>query len=265
MQIKLGLVGLGYIGSVVLDFLAETKNDFVLQAVYDIEQERVQAVQQRFPKTRTMPNLTAFEDCDVIIEAATQSAVEPIFDKAIEEKKIFIPMSIGAFLSFDSLYSKYSKLSDSEKRLIIFPAGAIGGFDCIETAQLVGIDKAKITTRKPLRVFKNHPYVLKQGIEVSDKEPTTIFVGNAKTASQTFPRSVNVAARLALATLGPTETEVEVIADPSVKSNIHEVTIISKAGNYTFRFQNLPSPTNPRTSWIAALSLVYQLKKLANG
>jgi len=40
------------------------------------------------------------------------------------------------------------------------------------------------------------------------------------------------------------------------------IQIESTVGTYSFRFENNPSPTNPKTSWLAALSAIYTLKKI---
>ena len=149
-----------------------------------------------------------------------------------------------------------------KKKLIKLPSGAIGGFDCIEALDFAGISKAKLITSKPLRVFEDHKYVKENQIELSEEKKIRIFKGNTEDASKIFPRSINVGARLALSTLGPLDTEVEVYADPNINQNIHEIEIKSKAGEYRFTFQNNPSPTNPKTSWLAALSLLRTLEQL---
>lgn len=259
MTVKLGLVGLGFIGSTIIDYVKEHTKDYDLQAIYDIDEAKIQAVKSEFPKTRIMNSTGDFEDCDVIIEAAVQGVVEEIFDAAIKMKKFFMPMSIGAFITNESLYQKYVALSEEDKRYIILPSGAIGGFDCIEALTLVDILEAKLTTRKPARIFEKHPYVKEKAINLSDSEAVVIFEGNAKDAARTFPKSVNVAARLALSTLVPEDIKVRVVADPSIRSNIHEIYVKSSAGEYKFTFQNRPSPTNPKTSWLAALSAIQRL------
>ncbi len=208
------------------------------------------------PNVRFMSFITDFDNCDIIVESATQQVVETVFDKVIQSGKIFLPMSIGAFISYDNLYLKYTQLEESQKKLIKLPSGAIGGFDCIDALNLVGIQKAKLTTRKPLNVFENHKYVKDHDLKLSEKEKTLIFKGNAKKAAQIFPRSINVAARLALSTVGSEQTAVEIYSDPLINKNIHEIEISSDVGDYKFSFQNNPSPTNPRTSWLAALSIL---------
>jgi aspartate dehydrogenase len=55
---------------------------------------------------------------------------------------------------------------------------------------------------------------------------------------------------------------VRVIADPKAAGNTHEIEAESAAGTASFRFVNAPSPDNPKTSALTALSLVAALGEL---
>jgi len=260
---KIALIGLGFIGSKILDALEnELKDKFQLGGFYDVAVEKMEKVAKRFIHAKRMSSEKDFDHCDIVIEAANQEVVKNIFDKVIRLEKIFIPMSVGAFTSYDDLFEKFSKLSQEQKRKILFPSGAIGGFDAIDAMKLVGFDEVRLETHKPLRVFENDPYIKKHNITLQRKTCTLIFEGNAKEAAKNFPRSINVGARLALATLGPEKTIVKIFADPEATRNIHKIFISSSVGSYSFLFHNFPSPDNPRTSWLAALSVIAILNQL---
>ena len=255
MAQKLCIIGLGFIGSEIIKNLEQFRNRIELSAVFDIDKEKMKAITEKYPKVRSMMSITDFDDCDIVIEAATQQVVKEIFVKIVNAEKIFIPMSIGAFITDDKIYSNYMTLEKSKQQLIKFPSGAIGGFDAINSIKQIGIISAKLTTTKPLIVFREQRYIEENKIVLSDNEKTQIFRGNAKEAAKAFPRSINVGARLALATLGPVKTQVDIYSDPEINKNIHEIELTSEVGEYKFSFQNNPSPTNPRTSWLAALSI----------
>ena len=258
---KVGIIGVGYIGNTIIEALVEGKvENAVVQAVYDIDKEKVVKIKEEYPSIRVMESITDFLDCDIVIECAVQKVVSQIFDSVIKTEKYFVPMSVGAFLTFPELYSKYQKLSEKKKHKILLPAGAIGGFDCIDTLKIIGVKNAKIQTRKPNRAFRNNQYIEANNIKLSENSSIVVFKGSAKLATTYFPRSVNVAARLALSTLGPEKTLVEIIADPTISKNIHTIEIESDVGKYNFTFENNPSPTNPKTSWLAALSAIYAIK-----
>ncbi|MHA1346070.1 MAG: aspartate dehydrogenase domain-containing protein [Candidatus Heimdallarchaeaceae archaeon] len=252
---KLCIIGLGYIGSEIIKNLDQFENKIELTAVFDIEKKKMEGVKEEHTSVRLMTSTTDFDDCDIVIEAATQQVVKGIFNEIVKKEKIFIPMSIGAFITDEKIYSNYMTLEKSKQQLIKFPSGAIGGFDAINSIKTIGIISAKLTTTKPPFVFREQRYIKENNIILSDKEKTQVFNGNAKEAARAFPKSINVGARLALATLGPEETTVEVYSDPLTKKNTHEIEIHSEVGVYRFSFQNNPSPTNPKTSWLAALSI----------
>jgi predicted dinucleotide-utilizing enzyme len=55
---------------------------------------------------------------------------------------------------------------------------------------------------------------------------------------------------------------VQLWADPAVTRNIHEIHVAGAFGETTILTQNLPSPDNPSTSYLAALSIITLLKNL---
>lgn len=255
MSQKLCIIGLGFIGSEIIRNLDKFRKKIELSAVFDIDKKKMEEITAKYPKVRLMTSSSDFDDCDIVIEAAIQQVVKEIFNKIVKTEKIFIPMSIGAFITDEKIYSNYIALEKAKRQLIKFPSGAIGGFDAIHSIKQIGIISAKLTTTKPPIVFREQRYIKENKINLSENEKTQVFKGNAKEAAKAFPRSINVGARLALATLGPEETSVEVYSDPFIKKNIHEIEIQSEVGVYRFSFQNNPSPTNPKTSWLAALSI----------
>ena len=107
MAQKLCIIGLGYIGSEVIKNLDQFRNKIELSAVFDIEKKKMEEFAKKYPEVRQMTSITDFDDCDVVVEAAIQQVVVDIFDKIVELKKIFIPMSIGAFITNQALYQKY--------------------------------------------------------------------------------------------------------------------------------------------------------------
>ena len=76
-----------------------------------------------------------------------------------------------------------------------------------------------------------------------------------------FPANVNVAVALALAGLGPDRTEVVVHSDPSARYNQQRIEAEGDEALLDLRIQTKPSPTNPRTSYLAAASAVAALRE----
>ncbi|MBI4708486.1 MAG: DUF108 domain-containing protein, partial [Candidatus Omnitrophica bacterium] len=146
---------------------------------------------------------------------------------------------------------------------IYLPSGAICGLDGVKSASLGRIDKVTLTTRKPPRSLEGAPYLVSKGINLSQiKQETLLFEGTAEEAIRGFPQNVNVCATLSIAGIGPEKTRVKIITSPFYTSNIHEVEAEGAFGRLTVRTENVPSPQNPKTSYLAALSAIATLKQI---
>ena len=78
---------------------------------------------------------------------------------------------------------------------------------------------------------------------------------------QAFPANVNVAGTLSLAGIGYDATTVRVIADPGISRNVHQIEVRGGFGVLNVRVENLPSPENSMTSYLAVLSAIATLAK----
>ena len=127
------------------------------------------------------------------------------------------------------------------------------------------VDSVTLTTTKPPLGFTGAPGVEQKRIDLRQiRVPTELFSGPAREACRLFPANVNVAATLSLAGIGPDRTMVRIIADPGVSRNIHEVEVRGEFGVLRMRAENVPSPDNPKTSYLAILSAVATLRNLAS-
>ena len=69
---------------------------------------------------------------------------------------------------------------------------------------------------------------------------------------------------VALALAVDHDVDVELWADPEVDRNIHDIHVLGEFGEVSIRVVNQPSPDNPATSYLAALSVLSLLKNLDN-
>ena len=53
-------------------------------------------------------------------------------------------------------------------------------------------------------------------------------------------------------------------ADPDAKGNAHEITVSSAYSTLTCRIENMPDPKNPKSSILAAQSIIAALKDMTN-
>jgi aspartate dehydrogenase len=127
------------------------------------------------------------------------------------------------------------------------------------------LDEVLLTTSKPPRALAGAPFFERNPIDLAAiRERTVIFEGTAAEAVGQFPANINVAAAVSLAGIGPERTRVRVVADPALSQNVHEVEARGAFGEMRIRLANLPSPANPKSSLLAALSPLAMLRRLTD-
>ena len=70
-----------------------------------------------------------------------------------------------------------------------------------------------------------------------------------------------LAAAVALAGTGFDATQVRLIADPGISANIHEIHASGAFGRFSFRIEGTPLPDSPRSSALAAMSVVAAIER----
>jgi len=266
--LKVGLIGCGFIGESLAKAIDNDLKDCIeLVAIYDEVRDRAVSLSQKLaaePRiVESFEGVVSDAAIELIIEAASQAAARALIPKAMAARKHVMVMSVGA-LADEEFYEEIVKMASRMKVKVYIPSGAVGGLDWIKAASIAGLDSVIITSRKPPKALEGAPYVVKNKIDLGAiRNPTEIYEGPASDAASSFPANVNVAVALSLAGMGSHRTRVRVIADPTVKQNIHEISAQGAAGKITIKVENLPSPTNPRTSWVAALSAIQKLREIA--
>ncbi len=198
-------------------------------------------------------------DADLVVETASQDAIRSFGAKIVESGKDLMVMSVGALLD-DDLHSRLFQLARSNKRKIIIPTGAIAGIDALKACS-GRISGVKLVTRKRPEALAGAPFFETNKIDLSSiVQNTVLFDGSAVDAVKLFPSNVNVAAILSLAGIGKEQTKVVVIADPSIKTNSHEITVTGEFGEFRINMNNIPHPQNPSTSYLAVLSAIEAIR-----
>ncbi len=262
-----GLIGCGVIGSVLAHAIDEGEaGNTRLIMVYDLVIQKSKKLVNALPIkpkiAKDFTELVGCEDVHLLIEAASQDAVRQYASKVLRAGKDLMIMSVGALVD-SKLTNDIRKLADSAGRKVYIPSGAIAGLDGLKSAAIDRIDEAILTTRKPPGGLRDVSYIEQSGINIDAlSKPKTVYKGSAVEACKLFPANVNVAAALSLAGIGPQKTKVRIVADPTIQRNIHEIRVKGKFGEFTVRTENMPSPNNPKTSYLAALSAVATLRKI---
>ena len=198
MKQKIGVAGVGALGSIVVEALIKGIEGYEFVGVSDINQPDFD-----------VPNLS-FEDlaqkADIVVECLPPAVVPELAKVVLDNNKTLILISSSALL----LYPEIQDWRNQTGRIIV-PSGAISGLDAVSALKEGGIDSVTIKTTKPPKGLAGAPFVRVNNIDLEDiSEAKCIFSGNALEAAKAFPANVNVAATLSYAGLGPEKTTVRV-------------------------------------------------------
>lgn len=247
MPLQIALLGCGAIGRMV----AQRARGLNLVACYD-------RIPERADQLGTLCGATPYHDflsflahpCDLVVEAASVEAVGRYAETLLKLGRHLVLMSVGA-LADPLLKQRLVECARAHRARIHIPSGALFGLDNLKIGQVEPLSRVTLRTTKPAAALDR---------EVT--EPTLVFQGSAQEGIARFPRNVNVAVALSLAT--GAQVEMELWADPEARHNTHQVEVAGSFGQATLTTVNLPCADNPATSCLAALSLLALLHNLDN-
>lgn len=250
---RIGLIGAGAIANFLLEKLNEGDvENFTITSLLVRDREKYKSLEDEF-SIKIFTDLQAFlkEDIDIIVEAADIQAVKDLVPTILEKKPVLL-ISVGA-LADEELLTSLQQTSCKHNHPLYLPTGAIGGLDILQNASVLGnVTSVMLTTRKPANTLTAE--------EINESK--VIFEGTSAEAIQKFPKNMNVSIILALASLGFEETKVILVADPHIKQNIHQIEMTGDFGEATIVIKNNALPANPKTSYLAAMSIIGTLKRL---
>jgi aspartate dehydrogenase len=197
------------------------------------------------------------EKPDLIIDCGGHAALAMHGPVALGMGIDVLTVSLGA-LADPGLEATLAAAADAGQARLHLTSGAIGGLDALRGARAGAITKVTYTGRKPPKGWAGSPAQDVLDLDALT-EPTAHFTGSARAAAISYPKNANVAAAVALAGVGFDDTQVSLIADPTITSNIHEVYAAGDFGSFTFTISGNGLPDNPRSSALAAMSVVSEL------
>jgi aspartate dehydrogenase len=262
---KIGIIGCGTIGGQLATAIDNgTVKNATLSSLFDIIPENIQNLKHGLKSgPSTFSNFDDFinTDLDIVVEAASQEAVKKFAAKTLSAGKDIMIMSVGA-LADEMLFEELQRQGSKNGSRIYLPSGAIAGIDAIRAVRHL-LKSVELTTTKNPKALAGAPFFKTNPIKLEEiKEPTIIYDGTAKDAVKAFPSNINVAAVLSIAGIGLESTRVRIVADPSFNTNQHEILARGSFGEFRFIVNNVPSPTNPKTSFLAVLSAIECLRSI---
>ena len=260
-MVHVGLIGCGTIGGELARTIEQRYHRTArLVALHDTNRLHAKTLQRQL---RSHPPIVSLHQVirrsTLVIEAASAAVVPTVVAAALRAHRDVFVMSAGGLLRSPAAWRRI--LRRSRGRLYI-PSGALAGLDGIKALATGRIRRVTLTTRKPPRALTEAPYVRQRGLRLERlRRPTVIFDGTARDVVRAFPQNTNVAAALTLASgVAPHRTRVRIVADPTIRVNLHEVDVEGSCGRIQCRVQSRPS-RNPKTSELAVRSALVTLRR----
>ena len=261
-SVDICVIGCGAIGTTIA---REAEGIPEVGSVYltDRSKECAAKLEEKFLKVQYVPDIVPIlGEIKLVVEAASQEAARYYVPLALSAGVDVLLMSVGV-LGDEEFQRDVFRLAKRKDAKIYVPSGAVGGIDALSAAKVEDIDDVTLTTTKPPSAFGESEYLDSKGIVPSSiRVRTVLFEGSAREAVKHFPQNINVAATISLAGIGFDRTLIRIVCDPQVKTNEHHLQAKGRFGDIDVVTRNVPSPRNPKTSYLAALSAISAIRKI---
>lgn len=269
-MVRVGLVGCGTIGSQLACHLERGYADVArIVALHDADPRAALTLARRLaahPPLVSLPHL--IQKSDLILEAASAAVSSEVASRALRANRSVLVMSVGGLLRQTRWRAA---LARSRGRLYI-PSGALAGLDGITAMAIGRIRRVSLTTHKPPHALAQAPYVRRRKLRLERlTQPSVIFEGSPRDVTAAFPQNTNVAATLLLAVRGVAadrgarvrgaRVRVRVVADPTIRMNVHELDVQGDCGRLRCRVESRSS-RNPKTSELAVRSALVTVGRM---
>jgi aspartate dehydrogenase len=215
--------------------------------------------------SRGIEVVSSFDDLslkpDLVAECAGHEGVREYGPEALRCGMDFLVISIGV-LADSALYGGLIGAAKAGGAKLVLAAGAVAGADALAAARVGGLKRVTYTSRKPPEAWKGTPAEDVVNLDVLTEE-AVLYQGGSDEAAKRYPQNANVAATIALAGAGFAATEVRLVADPGAAGNIHQVHAEGIFGAVDIEIRGKPLPDNPKTSTLAAHSMVAEIRRRA--
>ena len=263
----LGLIGYGAIGrAVTAACLAKQVCDASMVAIlvrdilhYSSDRDVLRA--QQIVLT-DQPNEFFSYTYDMVVEAAGQTAVKQYGARILGLGMDFMVTSIGAFTD-EALYQLLIQTAKVSHQKMYLVGGALPGASWMQGAALDNVNEVSITQCKPVRSWQHTPAEHMINLDAIS-EPSCFFTGSARQAASLFQKSSNIAAMLALSTVGLDNTHVALVADPVKTLMETKIAFDGDAGKVRITWQSSPSEHNPSTSRDVPLNVIKAIRNIVS-
>lgn len=257
-SMRIGIIGNGAIGKYVRDRAVE--NGHRIQVLL-LRPERLQNRTDELHGISCVSTVAELpNEIDHMIDCAGHEALTAYGPDILRNGTDLITASLGALADPDLFQDLEQAAAEGGSRLHL-ASGAIGALDCLQAASVGTLQSVTYIGRKPPRSWKGSPAETQLDLDNLTAGAATHFDGSAREAATSYPKNANVAAAVALAGVGFDDTQVRLIADPNISENVHEVQATGDFGCFSFQIRGHSLPDNPRSSALAAMSIVSKLEQ----
>lgn len=251
-KITLAILGTGNLAEIIAENLKKPEYDaFRLKAVWGRSLSKAKRLAEGTEAIASDDIGTILEQKpDFVLEATVPDCLKALAPSILKNGSSMIVLSSGA-LAEEGFKEQVTQAAREGGSRLYVASGAIGGFDFLTTAMLMGGLSLTVRNVKPPSSYQNAP-----------SEAQTLFDGSAAEAIRRFPKNVNVAVAAAEATVGAGKTRVTVESDPNLTLNTHILELCGNFGRASFTMASSPSEKNPGSSEMAAYSVLNLLKRM---
>jgi len=267
-KLKVGIIGLGAIGREVANRIESGKvGEAQLVSLLCRDKNKnllLSADQSEHFKSIITDDIDEFfaAQPDIVIEAAGQPTLKHYGEMVLAKGIDLLVSSIGLFTD-DRALTQFIETAERSGAKILLSTGALPAVDWMSAASLSEVNNISITQTKPVTSWKNTP--AEEFIDLNSlQDPTCFFEETARESANLFPKSSNISAMLALATIGLDQTKVKLVADPTSEIMNTYIDFDSTVGKLQVNWQGVPSITNPSTSADVPLAIVKCIRNLSS-
>src|SRR6516164_717845 len=207
----------------------------------------------------TVPLARIADGADVVVDCAVPDVFRDAVTPAIERGRTVLTVNATALIEHPDIIAR----AETTGARLILVSGSVLGFDALRAANVGTINSVLMVTRKPPLSMLHSPWLRDRGLDVrAIDRATRIFEGSAREAARSFPDKFNIAAAVALASVGPDRVRIEIWLDPAVERNVHRILVDADSTRFDMEIQNVPNPGHEGTGPLTAYSVIAALKDL---
>jgi aspartate dehydrogenase len=248
---QVAVIGAGAIGSWVIDGLRRDGLAPVAVIVRRAPPEGVAAV----GSVDALPaGVTHLIDC------AGHSGLAAHGPAALAAGIDVVTLSLGA-LADAALAAELASAAEAGNARLHLASGAIGALDALRAAEAGGLTAVRYTGTKAPAGWAGSPAEAVLDLDALSG-PAVHFDGTAREAARRYPKNANVAAAVAIAGIGFDATQARLVADPAAEGNTHLLEAEGTFGRFRFEITGAALPESPRSSALAAMSALAEIRRL---